>query len=152
MKINKFEFFLGSGFLTGYIPFASGTFGSFIATLLYYFIPNFEKPYIIFPFIIITFFYGIYIAQKFEMKYGKDPAQCTIDEFVGTWIALFLLPKNLILISIAFVIWRLLDIVKPFPAKQAEKAKGGLGIMLDDVVSGIYTFIIIKIIILLKII
>jgi len=152
LKINKFELFLGSGFLTGYIPIASGTFGSFIATVIYYFVPNFEKPYIIFPVIIIIFFYGIYIAKKFETKYGKDPSQCTIDEFVGTWIALCLLPKKLILIAIAFVIWRLLDIVKPFPAKQAEKVNGGLGIMLDDVISGVYTLIIMEILIFLKII
>lgn len=151
MKINKFELFIGSGFLTGYIPIASGTFGSFIATLLYLFIPNFEKPYIIFPVIVITFVYGIYISQKFEMKYGTDPAQCTIDEFAGTWISFCLIPKKLILVALAFVIWRLLDIIKPFPARKAEEIKGGLGIMLDDVVSGIYTLIIMEIIILLKI-
>ncbi|MBN1638511.1 MAG: phosphatidylglycerophosphatase A [Ignavibacteriales bacterium] len=152
MKINKFELFIGSGFLTGFISIASGTFGSFVATLIYLVIPNFEKPYIIFPVIFITFFYGIYVAQKFEMKYGNDPAQCTIDEFVGTWIAFSLIPKKLILIAIAFVVWRLLDIFKPFPAKQSEKVKGGLGIMLDDVISGIYTVIILEIVILLKII
>jgi phosphatidylglycerophosphatase A len=141
VKINFIVKISGSFFYTGYIPIASGTFGSF-AALLFYLIPGFENPYFLIPLIIIFTIYGIYLGNLFENKYGKDPAECTIDEAVGMWISLLFLPKNLILISITFLLWRLLDIIKPFPAKQSEAIPGGTGIMLDDIISAIYVCII----------
>jgi phosphatidylglycerophosphatase A len=89
------------------------------------------------------------LGSKFEIEYGKDPAQCTVDEIVGTWISLAALPKSTGIIVITFLLWRILDIIKPFPARSLEKLKGGLGIMIDDVVSGIYTLIIMHLIVYL---
>lgn len=148
MKINFFEKFIGSGFYTGYFPIASGTIGS-IAAILIYLIPGFENLFIIIPAIIIFIYYGIFVGTKFESEYGKDPAQCTIDEVVGTWISIIALPKSFIIISIAFLIWRALDIIKPPPARNLERLKGGLGIMIDDVISGIYTLIIMHLVLYL---
>lgn len=148
MKINFFEKIIGSGFYTGYFPVASGTVGSFAAILIYL-IPGFEQIMIIIPVIMILLSYGIYVGSKFEAVYGKDPSQCTVDEFVGTWISLIALPKILWIIVAAFLIWRILDIIKPPPARSLEKLKGGLGIMIDDVVSGIYTLIIMHLIVYL---
>jgi phosphatidylglycerophosphatase A len=146
MKLNIFEKMFGSGLFSGYFPFASGTAGSAVA-LLIYMIPGFEHPYVIVPVTAACLYLGIKTGNRFEHVYGKDPSECTIDEFVGTWISLFLLPKKLTLLAAAFVIWRALDIIKPFPANSAENLEGGLGIMLDDVISGFYTFIIMQIII-----
>lgn len=146
MKINVIEKILGSGFFSGYIPFASGTFGSLVAILLYL-IPGFENPTFMGIIILITFVAGIPIGSKFEMQYGKDPAQCTLDEVVGTWITLLFVPKEFFYILTAFLIWRLLDIIKPFPANRAEKLNGGLGIMLDDVIAGAYSLVIVHILI-----
>ncbi len=148
MKLNFLENFFGSGFYTGYSPVASGTVGSFAALLIYY-IPGFENLYIILPITFIFFIYGVYIGNKFEKVYGKDPSQCTIDEVVGTWISLILLPKTVLISLIAFFIWRILDIIKPQPARKMEKMQGGLGIMLDDVVSGIYTLLIMHLLVYL---
>ena len=148
MKINFFEKLIGSGFFTGYSPFASGTVGS-IAALLIYLIPGFEQLFIIIPAIIIFLVYGIFLGDKFEAEYGKDPAQCTIDEIVGTWISLIALPKTAWIIVSSFLLWRILDIIKPAPARNLEMLKGGLGIMIDDVVSGIYTLIIMHLIVYL---
>ena len=148
MKISFFEKLIGSGFYTGYSPVASGTIGSLFA-LMIYLIPGFEHVIIILPVISISFLYGIYLGNKFEAEYGKDPAQCTIDEFVGTWISFVALPKSFWIIVIAFLIWRILDIIKPPPARKLEKLKGGLGIMIDDVVSGIYTLIIMHLVVYL---
>jgi len=139
-KINFIERILGSGFYTGYIPFASGTFGSLVALLIYA-IPGFEKPEVLIPFIILFTLYGINIGNKFEDTYGKDPSECTIDEFVGMWISLLFLPKVFWISILAFFIWRLMDIVKPYPARRFEKFEGGLGIIADDVVAGIYSLI-----------
>jgi len=148
LKINFFEKLIGSGFYTGFFPVASGTIGS-LAALIIYLIPGFEKLFIIIPFTLIFIVYGIYLGNKFETNYGKDPAECTVDEVVGTWISVLALPKTLWIIVIAFFIWRILDIIKPPPARNLERLKGGLGIMLDDVVSGIYTLIIMHLIVYL---
>ena len=146
MKLNFFEKLIGSGFYTGYIPVASGTFGS-LAAVAIYLIPGFEKLYIIIPVIFILFFYGKFVGDKFEAVYEKDPAECTVDEIVGTWISLVALPKTFLIVLVTFLIWRVLDIIKPQPAKKLERLKGGMGIMIDDVVSGIYTLLIMHILI-----
>lgn len=144
-QINWFEKLIGSGFYTGYIPIASGTFGSFAAVLIYL-IPGFENLYIIIPAIIIFTIYGIFVGNKFEKLYGKDPSECTIDEVVGMWITLLFIPKKLFIIAAAFFLWRIFDIVKPYPARKLESLPGGLGIMIDDVVASIYSLITIHII------
>ena len=146
MKINFLERTLGSGFFSGYIPFAPGTFGSLVA-LSIYLIPGMENPTILLLLISVFFVVGIPIGTKFESLYGKDPKQCTIDEMVGMWITLLFIPKKIWFIILAFIIWRILDIVKPFPANIAEKLNGGLGIMLDDVIAAIYALAISHIII-----
>jgi len=145
LKLNLIEKILGSGFFTGYVPFASGTFGSMAAVIIYL-IPGFENPTILLLLISIFTVFGVNLGSKFEKIYGKDPKECTIDEFVGTWISLLFLPKNLIYVLGAFLIWRVFDIIKPFPANYVEKLRGGWGIMLDDIVAGFYSFIVIQII------
>jgi phosphatidylglycerophosphatase A len=144
--LNFLEKLIGSGFFTGYIPFASGTFASMAALLIYY-IPGFENLFIILPVTLIFFLIGIFVGNKFQKLYGKDPAECTIDEMVGMWISLILLPKTIAISLITFFVWRALDIYKPFPARSLEKLKGGLGIMIDDVVSGFYTLIIMHLVV-----
>ncbi|MGB5849679.1 MAG: phosphatidylglycerophosphatase A [Ignavibacteriaceae bacterium] len=146
VKLNFIEKLLGSGFYTGYIPFASGTFGT-LAALVIYLIPGFENPYVIIPAIVIFFIYGVYVGNKFEIGYGKDPSECTIDEVVGTWISYLFLPKTIGIIVITFFLWRALDIFKPYPARKLENLNGGMGIMIDDVVSGFYTLIIMHLVV-----
>ena len=148
MKINFFEKFIGSGFYTGYFPIASGTIGSLVAIVIYL-IPGFENLLIIIPATLIFMVYGIFVGTKFENQYGKDPSECTVDEVVGTWISLIALPKTLWIIVAAFFLWRILDIIKPPPARNLERLKGGLGIMIDDVISGLYTLIIMHLVVYL---
>ena len=145
-QINWFEKLIGSGFYTGYVPIASGTFGSLVAIVIYI-IPGFERLEIIIPAIIVLFFYGLFVSSKFEKVYGKDPSQCTVDEVVGTWIALIALPKSFLIVFTTFLIWRVLDIIKPFPAAASENLPGGLGIMIDDVISGVYSLFIVHFIV-----
>ncbi|QOJ30579.1 MAG: phosphatidylglycerophosphatase A [Ignavibacteriales bacterium] len=129
----------GSGLWTGYIPFASGTWGSLMALGIYWLIPGFEKPEVIIPAILVVIALGIPVGTWFEKLYGKDPAECTIDEVAGMWISLLFLPKTLIWSVAAFLLWRAFDIIKPFGGKKLETLPGGWGIMLDDVVLGVYT-------------
>jgi len=148
LKLNIFEKILGSGFYSGYFPVASGTVGS-LAALIIYFIPGFEQWFIIVPLTLIFAAYGIYVGTKFEIVYGKDPAECTIDEIVGMWISLIALPKTILIVVAAFLLWRILDIIKPPPARNLERLEGGIGIMIDDVISGLYTLIIMHLVVYL---
>lgn len=146
MKISLLEKLIGSGLFTGYMPVAPGTFAS-LAALIVYLIPGFDTPSILILLITLSILVGIPVADKFESIYGKDPKQCAIDEFAGMWITLLLMPKKIWWLALAFLIWRFMDIVKPFPIRKLEKVKGGWGIMLDDILAGVYSFIAIQLII-----
>ena len=144
MKLNLIEKLIGSGLFTGFIPIASGTFASFVA-LLIFLIPGFENPTILMLVISVLIVIGVRIADKFESIYGKDPKQFTLDEFIGMWITLLFIPKKIWFLIPAFLIWRLMDIIKLYPAKKIETIKGGWGVILDDVLLGLYSFMIIQI-------
>ena len=146
MKLNFVERIIGSGFFTGYLPKISGTWGSMLA-LIIILIPGMENPSLMIFMISLFIVIGVPIATKFEETYGKDPKQCTVDEVVGMWISLLFVPKKIWWFLLAFIIWRVMDIVKPFPARKFESIKGGWGIMLDDIMAGIYSFISVQLII-----
>ncbi len=146
--MNLFHKTMGSGFFTGYIKVASGTFGSAAGLLLYWFIPGMDNWLVLLPLSIVFSVYGFYVGTLFEKAYGKDPAECTIDEVAGMWISLLFLPKNYWVAAIAFFLWRAIDIWKPAPARQAEALPGGYGIMMDDIIGGIYTCIIMNLLLL----
>ena len=137
-----------SGFYTGYAPAASGTLGSAIA-VAFYFIPGFESPLILGFVLLLVFGLGIKASSIMEKRYGHDPAEVTIDEVVGMWITLFFLPKSILVVLAAFFVFRFFDIIKPFPARAFDAMHGGFGIMMDDVVSGIYANITMQIVLLI---
>lgn len=129
---------IGSALFTGYAPIASGTVGSALA-LLIYMIPGFESPYIMMTALSIVFIGGTYVADRMEAYYGHDPAEVTIDEVVGMWFSLLLLPKEPFIFITGFFLFRFFDIIKPYPARKFDRMTGGFGIMMDDVIAGLYT-------------
>ncbi len=134
-----------SGLFSGYSPVASGTVGSLVG-LAIYFIPGFEQPYFIMPACVIVFLAGIKAGDIMETYYGHDPAEVTIDEVLGMWFTLFLLPKSIVVAATGFLVFRILDILKPFPARKFDEAKGGFGIMMDDVVCAFYSNLILQVV------
>jgi phosphatidylglycerophosphatase A len=140
-----------SGLFSGYSPIASGTVGSAVGLALY-FIPGFEQLYVMLPLCVLVYFVGVKSAEAMEKVYGQDPSEVTIDEVLGMWISLLFLPKTILVALIAFLVFRILDIVKPYPARRFDKTPGGAGVMLDDVISGIYTNLLIQLAVALKII
>lgn len=136
--------FLGSGFLSGYAPVATGTVGSAVA-ILFFFIPGFSLTVILIPVTVMLFVAGGFAAEKLEQRYGQDPSVVTIDEMVGMFISLWFVEPTYLNLGLAFLIFRILDILKPYPAHYFDRRKGGWNIMLDDVVAGAYTNIIIQI-------
>jgi phosphatidylglycerophosphatase A len=135
-----------SGLFTGYVPVASGTVGALLGLLLYA-LPGLEHPGILFGVAFVVFILGVRTASLMERALGHDPHQVTIDEIVGMWVSLLFLPKSWSVALAAFFLFRLLDILKPFPARRFDRLSGGLGIMMDDVVAGAYTNLILQILI-----
>jgi len=129
--------FIATGFFSGYSPLIPGTAGS-LAGLCLYAIPALQGTIPLACAIIAALFIGTAASAKMEAVYGEDPPIVVIDEILGMWISLFLLPVSTATAVAAFLFFRLFDIVKPPPARSAEKLKHGWGIMLDDVVAGIY--------------
>lgn len=147
MKIKEF---LLTGFYTGYSPVGPGTAGTFAAMVIYIGFCNlFGDIYVYINAVLaVAILYpSVKICNDAERIFGKeDPGQVVIDEMSGYWIAVMLHPFSWTTAILAFFIFRVLDIVKPFPANRADNMGGGIGIMLDDWIAGIYTNIILIII------
>jgi phosphatidylglycerophosphatase A len=141
-KKNKYQlwFFLASVAGVGLVPCAPGTAASLLTGFILWWVPSFFSSFWIVTCIII-FFVGIIAANKVEQKTGiADPSCTVIDEVVGMAVSLWLVPKTILWYSVAFVVFRFLDIVKPFPIGLVDRRlAGGLGVMADDVVAGIIT-------------
>jgi len=123
----------------GYVPFAPGTFGTLIALLALFFLrPTFPAMLMM---TIVTFILGIFSARSAEAVLGKDdPGQVVIDEVAGYFVTMLFFDPNVINLVISFFLFRFFDIVKPPPIRHIEKKfKGGLGIMLDDVIAGAFS-------------
>ena len=134
---NPIHFF-AYGFGSGAVPKAPGTAGTLVAVIMYLLLPQIS-PLIYVSLLLISFVFGVWICGKTAQDIGiKDPSGIVWDEFVGYWITMFMAPSGWIWVIIGFVLFRLLDIVKPWPIKWADKQiGGGIGIMLDDVLAGI---------------
>ena len=90
------------------------------------------------------FFVGVHAASAGESAWGSDPPYVVIDEAVGFWATVFLLPPSVELGIAGFFLFRALDIVKPPPARQSEALPGGWGVVMDDLVAGIYGNLILR--------
>ena len=131
--------FLSTTAFTGLFPLAPGTVGSLVTILVLWFFP--EQSTLTFIILAaILFVVGVWSSGVTEKAMGKeDPGSVNIDEDVGMILSLLFLPKTIGWWLAAFFIFRFLDIVKPWPAKQSQDIGGGLGIMIDDVIVGVYT-------------
>lgn len=125
---------LGSGFS----PVAPGTAGSLVAVIIAYVFFT-GNPLLLPAFSVFFFFVGTVSAHRVATELQReDPQVVVIDEVVGMWITLWWVPHTLLGYVVAFIAFRLFDIWKPFPIKATEKVGYGFGIMLDDVVAGVY--------------
>ena len=132
---------IGTGLGSGYIPIAPGTAGSLIALLIYFLFPLSSVHWLLIS--VLLFFVGVWVGSEIEKNEGDDPGLVVIDEMVGQWLAVIFLPPTLVTLLIGFVLFRVFDIFKPYPINRSQKLKGGWGIMIDDVLAGVYANIII---------
>ena len=142
-------------FGVGLFPYAPGTMGSLAIVIIYWFLPEMNSLELS-ALIVFVSLLGVYTATITEKEFvnklgveGHDPGIIVIDEVAGMLIALIAIPKNIYYVIAAFILFRIFDILKPFPIKQFEKLPKGWGIMFDDIVAGIYANIILQIIIFL---
>ena len=140
--------FLATGFRTGNIPFAPGTFGSLIGLPLSFALAGISlTPAMLCILFFIIFAVCIADAAEKILK-QNDPGCIVIDEIAGMMVALVGLPFNPITVVIGFILFRILDILKPFPIRELDKRiPGGLGVVADDVAAGIITNILLRAII-----
>ncbi len=142
--------FLAFGFGAGLSPKAPGTAGTAVAMLIYLLLPP-MPPAVFALLIVVSFLSGLWLCGKTAADLGvHDHSGIVWDEFVGYWITMFMAPGGLVWAVIGFVLFRLLDIFKPWPIKWVDKElKGGPGIMLDDVLAGIMAALCIQAIVVL---
>ena len=145
--IHMLAFGLGSGLA----PKAPGTFGTLAALPIYWWLLADLAPWVFALMTLLTFVLGVYVCEKTSQDLGvHDHGGIVIDEWVGMWITLFLLPKSLFWLALAFVLFRFFDIIKPWPIKwQDQHVKGGFGIMIDDVLAGVMAWLVLQGILLL---
>ena len=137
--------FVASFGYVGFFPFAPGTAGSLAALALFAFIRWIGVPAIELAAIVAVFAIGVWAASGTEVALGrKDPGVVVIDEVLGMLITLALLPVSIPGVVLGFLLFRALDVIKPYPARQLEDLHGGLGIMADDAVAGLYSHLLLR--------
>ncbi|MBF0558659.1 MAG: phosphatidylglycerophosphatase A [Nitrospirae bacterium] len=142
--LDRLSIIIASVFFIGYIPIASGTFGS-LAALIFMWVLKPDRP-LLGVLVAAVFCLGTAAAHVVEGIFGKDSGRIVIDEFAGFMISVFSLPYTPGYLIAGFFLFRFFDILKPPPIRNIEKAvKGGLGVMLDDVAAGLATNLLLQV-------
>jgi phosphatidylglycerophosphatase A len=145
--MNRFFLIIATGFGVGYSPVAPGTLGTLVAIPIYYFLSDIPSP--LYEITLIGFFFlSVWISENAQIFFGKkDDQRIVIDEIIGFLITMLWIPKTTRFIIIGFILFRFFDILKPIPIRRIErKFRGGFGVVLDDVVAGVYANIILHLI------
>jgi len=135
--------FLAFGFGSGLSPKAPGTAGSLVALPVLWFLQPFQMSPWFGLFIMLTFILGVYLCQVTSDALGvHDHGGIVWDEFVGIWLTFWMVPLTPLTIVSGFILFRIFDIWKPFPIGWIDrKVEGGFGIMIDDVLAGVFSLI-----------
>jgi phosphatidylglycerophosphatase A len=140
--MNAIAMVLATAGYVGYFPIAPGTAGSLAGLIVFAFVRWIGVPALEIGMIVAVLVLGIWSASIAERALNlKDPGPVVIDEVLGMLITLALLPLSLTGVFAGFVLFRIFDVVKPFPAGRLEALHGGMGIMLDDAVAGLYAYL-----------
>ncbi len=135
---------LVTGLGAGYSPWAPGTCGSLLAM---------AAAWLLFPdcwwtiplAVLAACLAGVPLSFWAERRWGSDPPRVVIDEVAGQWLALFLVPKSALFFPLAFLLFRLFDIIKPMGIFRIQEVPGGWGVMLDDLLAGAYSNIVLQV-------
>jgi phosphatidylglycerophosphatase A len=143
--MRHFILLLATGLGVGHSPIAPGTLGTLLAIPIYYFLSEMSSP--LYELTLITFFFlSSWISGRAQQYFGKkDDQRIVIDEMMGFLVAMLWVPKTPLFTLVGFILFRFFDILKPFPIRRFEKVRGGFGVVLDDIMAGIYANIILHV-------
>ncbi len=149
MRMKQFILFWATGFGAGYSPIAPGTLGTLLAIPIYFFLSEISFP--LYQLTLLAFFFlSCWISGQAQQYFGKtDDQRIVIDEMMGFFITMLWVTKTPFFILVGFILFRFFDILKPFPIRRLEKVRGGFGVVLDDVMAGIFANVILRFIMIL---
>jgi phosphatidylglycerophosphatase A len=135
---------VATAFGAGFSPIAPGTAGSLVGLALFWPL-QWAGVWVQLAATAVLYFAGVAASARLARRLGrKDPGAAVVDEVVGMWVSLLFLPFTPATAAAGFVLFRVLDVFKPYPARQFEALPGGWGIMTDDVMAGIYANLLLR--------
>lgn len=145
-KVPFIPMLIATGFGSGFSPVAPGTAGALLALLLWLGMSFLVSPMLLLwttvIWILLFTVLGVWATDQVEPFWGEDPSRVVVDEMVGTWLALLAAPAGHVWYALgAFALFRFFDILKPLGIRRMENLPGGIGVMMDDILSGVYGFI-----------
>ena len=147
-----FHKIVATTFGLGMAPFAPGTFGAFGALLFLYVIHNYCCPVttlFLVSAILISMLLGVWSTDKVIPEWGDDPSRVVVDEFVGILVTMLFIPMSDMNLVLAFILFRFFDILKPLGIRTVDtRIKGAWGVMLDDVLAGVYACLVLHLILI----
>ncbi len=147
ITMRKLKPIIGSFFYAGFLPNAPGTWGSFFALFPIYFIALYAPFYGMALFTLICSLLTLWVAEECEQVWGGDPSPLVMDEFAGQGMAFIAIPfaatsiNIFMLLLLGFLFFRFFDIKKPWGVDKLQELPGGFGILVDDLLAGLYAFI-----------
>ena len=145
---------IATGCGVGFFPYGPGTMGALFAIVVWYLLSLLvSMPSLIgitLALVVLFTFLGAWSATVSERYWGEDPSRVVIDEVVGQWIVLLAIPFDFQLwhVVVALALFRFFDIVKPLGVRKMENFKGGWGIIADDILAGVYGFIVLQLLLI----
>lgn len=135
---------VATGLGSGYSPFAPGTAGSLVGLALFLPLAGLAWPTQLAAVVAVTLLGTLAAARVARLLGRKDPGLVVVDEVAGQWITFVALPFTPVTALVGFLLFRVMDIFKPWPARDLERLPGGVGIMADDVAAGIYAHLLLR--------
>jgi phosphatidylglycerophosphatase A len=146
MKGMAFAELVATGLGSGYLPVAPGTWGSlfavFLAALVHWFFAAWDRTFLWTALLASTLVGTLCATQVVRREGSHDPSKVVIDEIAGQFLTLLWIPVSAFSLVVGFFLFRLFDVIKPFPARRAEGLPEGWGIMADDLIAAVYSGIV----------
>ena len=137
--MSRLALFVATAGYAGFAPIAPGTAGSVVGLAVYVVVRWFDNPALETGAIVVSLICGLWASGVVEKELGKDPGPVVIDEVHGMLVTVAFLDVTPLGAFLGFILFRVYDVIKPFPAGRLEHLHGGPGIMLDDLVAGLYS-------------
>ncbi|MBK7938878.1 MAG: phosphatidylglycerophosphatase A [Lewinellaceae bacterium] len=146
--MKDFYKLIASGFGSGWLPLAPGTWGAAVAAVMVIPLMQLEPSVTRLILTVLIVVFSLICAKAVDVFAGEweeDPRHVVADEMVGMWLTLVGLPLNLLNIGLGFLLFRFFDIAKPLGIRRMEAIPGGWGVVLDDVLAGVYANILLQV-------